>query len=168
MRPFNCTLVLAVLTFPAGLVGCAPNAPTAAPATVRLAVIAGADHGGRPYSTAMTQEVTSQPVWAGDPDGAGIALITVNLGQREICWDLSVSAITLPATAAHIHRAAPGVRGGIVVPLSAPDANGTALGCASGLSDALLQDILRSPDAFYVNVHTADFPAGAVRGQLAR
>jgi hypothetical protein len=168
MRPFNRTLVLAVLTFPAGLVGCAPDAPTAAPATVRLAVIAGADHGGRPFSTAMTQEVTTQPEWRGDPDGTGVALITVNLGQREICWDLSVSAITLPATAAHIHRAAPGVRGGIVVPLSAPDATGTALGCASGLSDALLRDILRSPDAFYVNVHTSDFPAGAVRGQLAR
>ena len=156
---------LAALT---GLAGCTPDAPTTAPATVRLAVVGGGDHGGRLFSTLMTQEVTSQPVWSGDPDGAGVALISVNRGQGEICWELTVSAISLPATAAHIHRAAPDIRGPIVVPLSSPDASGVALGCASDLGDDLLREILVSPQAFYVNVHTVDFPAGAVRGQLAK
>jgi hypothetical protein len=155
--------MLAALT---GLAACTPDAPTAAPTTVHLAVVGGGHHGGRPFSTAMTQEVTSQPVWNGDPDGVGDALISVNRGQREICWELEVSAISLPATAAHIHEAAPGIRGPIVVSLSPPNASGAARGCASGLNDELLQKILRSPEAFYVNVHTTDFPAGAVRGQL--
>ena len=134
--------------------------------TVRLAVVAGADHGGRPYPPAMTQEVTTTPPWQGDADGTGQALITVNLGQREICWQTSASDITLPATASHIHKAAPGIRGPIVVPLSPPDAGGTANGCASGLDPALVKDILTNPAGYYVNVHTSDYPAGAVRGQL--
>ena len=64
--------------------------------TVRLALIAGAEHGGAPFSTPMTQEITSTPPYAGDPNGTGTALITVNHGQREICWEVSVSDITLP------------------------------------------------------------------------
>jgi LPXTG-motif cell wall-anchored protein len=32
---------------------------------------------------------------------------------------------------------------------------------------ALMTRIMQSPESFYVNVHTSDFPGGAVRGQLA-
>lgn len=136
--------------------------------TVRLAVVADADHGGAPFATPMTTEITSTPVYAGDPDGIGDALITINLGQREVCWELSASNITLPGTAAHIHKAPAGVRGGIVVFLSAPNAAGSASGCATDQNSAVLQEILVNPTAFYVNVHNADYPAGAVRGQLGR
>jgi len=151
----------------AAVVGCrqGQESPVELP-TVRLAVVAGAEHGGRPYSTPMTQEVTATPPWQGDADGTGQALITVNLGQREICWEASASNITLPATASHIHKAAPGVRGAIVVPLSPPGAGGTAAGCASGVDRELMKDILENRASYYVNIHTSDFPAGAVRGQL--
>lgn len=150
----------------AAVIGCSGETPLPTDATVQLAVIAGGDHGGRPFSTAMTQEVTTSPVWAGDPDGSGVATLTINLGQREICWQLSASSIALPATSAHIHQAAPGIRGAIVVALSAPDATGSAAGCVSEVDADLLREILTSPESFYVNVHTTDFPAGAIRGQL--
>jgi CHRD domain len=150
------------------LVGCTQDAPIPAGPSVALAVVAGADHGGRPLSTDMTQEVTTIPEWQGDPDGSGTALITLNEGQSEVCWDLSVSNITLPATASHIHAAPPGVRGAIVVFLSAPNATGAAVGCTSGVDRDLIRDILQDPESYYVNVHTTDFPPGAVRGQLPR
>lgn len=156
-------LALASMT----LAGCTREAPTASTESVQLAVVAGADHGGRPFRTDLTQEVTSQPVWTGDPDGTGTALITINLGQGEVCWETSVTDVTLPATASHIHMAAPDIRGPIVIALTPPDATGIAVGCKDGVSRELLQDILLHPEAFYVNVHTADFPAGAIRGQLA-
>ena len=150
------------------LVACEPQpAVPTGPTTVRLAVMAGADHGGRPYSTPMTQEVTAQPPYQGDSDGIGEATLTVNLGQGEVCWQTSVSNLD-PATASHIHEAAEGIRGGIVVPLSAPDGTGQASGCRSGVDPALIKRILTNPAGFYVNVHTTVYPAGAIRGQLGR
>ena len=106
---FSLAASLAVAT--AALTGCAQETPGPTEATVRLAVIPGAEHGGRPFSTALTQEVTTAPVWSGDPNGTGFALVTLNFGRREICWQISVEAIALPATSSHIHRAGPGIRG---------------------------------------------------------
>lgn len=154
------------LALPAIVGACGKDAPNPTQPTVHLALIGGADHGGRPLATHMTQEVTSTPVWAGDPDGTGLAEITLNAGTGEVCWQLGVSNITLPATGAHIHKADPGVRGPIVVFLSSPDASGAATGCASGVDRDLVLDILIHPESYYVNVHTTDFPPGAVRGQL--
>ena len=156
---------LTVLT--AGIAACSPDAPNPVGVqTVRLAVIANAKHGGKPFETAMTQEVTSTPPYQGDVDGTGTALLTVNHGQREVCWELTVTDVTLPATASHIHKAAAGIRGPIVVSLSAPDASGRASGCIADRDRELLKDIMTNPAAYYVNVHTTDYPAGAVRGQL--
>lgn len=101
----------------------------------------------------------------GDPDGTGTSMIKMR-ANNEVCWEINVANITLPAAAAHIHEGAPGVAGPVVVPLSAPDANGRSNGCAN--AEAALADRIRqNPGGFYVNVHTSDFPGGAVRGQLA-
>ena len=104
----------------------------------------------------------------GDADGTGTATITITPSLNQVCWSISVSGIALPATAAHIHKGRAGVSGDVVVTLSAPDATGKANGCASGLSAALIEAILDGPAGYYVNVHTSDFPNGAVRGQLTR
>ena len=153
---------------PTILAGCTQEAPTASEETVQLAVVAGAHHGGRPFSESMAQEVTTTPVYAGDPDGTGTALITINVGGGEVCWHTTVSNIALPATASHIHHAAEGVRGDIVIALTAPDATGKAVGCRSDVDPALLRDILQHPEEYYVNVHTTEFPSGAIRSQLER
>ncbi len=102
----------------------------------------------------------------GDPDGMGTSTVTLNSDTGQASFTINVSNITLPAAAAHIHEGARGVAGGVVVPLTAPDANGTASGTAA-VDAALLQRMMDNPAGFYVNVHTTDFPAGAVRGQLA-
>jgi hypothetical protein len=101
----------------------------------------------------------------GDPDGSGTATITINRGLGEVCWELEVTGITLPAIAAHIHIAPVTDPGPVVVPLTAPDATGTSNGCAT-VDPALAKAIAKDPAAYYVNVHTTDFPAGALRAQL--
>jgi CHRD domain len=101
----------------------------------------------------------------GDPDGTGTASFTFNRGLGEVCFDIEVTGITLPTIGAHIHLAPVTDPGPVVVPLTPPDATGTSSGCVDADS-ALVKAITKDPAAYYVNVHTTDFPAGALRAQL--
>jgi len=98
-----------------------------------------------------------------DPDGQGAAAVTIDRASGEICVDMRVSNIN-PAVMAHIHRGAAGVNGPVVVPLTAP--NPTTSECVMA-TPVLAAEIADNPAGFYVNVHTADYPGGAIRGQLA-
>ncbi|HKC03157.1 MAG TPA: CHRD domain-containing protein [Sphingomicrobium sp.] len=105
----------------------------------------------------------------GDPDGTGTANITVNVGQQRVCWKITTSNLST-ITRAHIHKAPAGIAGPIVVGFF--EANDVRLdGCTpttQPLDRRLLQDIIQHPQAYYVNVHTVDFPNGAIRGQLSK
>jgi hypothetical protein len=129
-----------------------------------LALATGVLAGGRPLGTALSGANEVPPA---DPDGTGVARVWLNQGRGTVCWSIHVENITLPAIGAHIHSAAAGVNGPVVVPLSAPDAEGNAVGCATGVDRALIKAIRQHPRQYYVNVHTTDFPGGAVRGQLS-
>jgi hypothetical protein len=89
----------------------------------------------------------------------------LNHGQGQVCYELSVKDIATP-TAAHIHTGAVGASGPVLVPLAAP-ANGASKDCAT-LDKEKIADILKNPANYYVNVHNAEFPDGAVRGQLGK
>jgi hypothetical protein len=127
-----------------------------------LALGTSASAGGRPLSTDLSGAEEVPPA---DPDGTGFARLTLNSGLGEVCWTITASDITLPATAAHIHAAPAGENGDIVVTLSPPDENGNASGCTSA-DRGLVKDIRKNPAQYYVNVHTTDYPGGAIRGQL--
>ena len=100
--------------------------------------------------------------------GTGFASITLNVGQRMVCWELSWSNLLAPATAAHIHFAPVGVNGGVVVPLAVtPTTTGYSSGCQENVNAALIQAIIDFPERYYVNVHTSVFPGGEIRGQLS-
>ena len=65
---------------------------------------------------------------AGDEDGTGTAAITIDPDTGEVCWEIDVENITLPASAAHIHEGGADANGGTVVTLSPPDEAGHAEG----------------------------------------
>ena len=101
----------------------------------------------------------------GDPDGSGTALLTINPDKGEVCFDLTVTKID-EATAAHIHEGAAGKSGPVKVPLDAPK-TGSVKGCKTA-DAAVVKAIMANPAEYYVNVHNAAFPGGAVRGQLSK
>jgi hypothetical protein len=71
------------------------------------------------------------------------------------------------ANGAHIHAGAAGKSGDVKVPLETPDASGAVKSCAT-VDPAVLKEIMANPAGYYVNVHTAEYPNGAVRGQLTK
>ena len=99
----------------------------------------------------------------GDPNGSGTAFIDLSGGKRTVCWEFKgIKNIATPM-AAHIHKGGPGVAGPVVVPLGAAY---KAKGCIAS-TKALIEAIENHPGRYYVNVHNAKYPGGAIRGQLA-
>ncbi len=101
----------------------------------------------------------------GAEKGSGSAKLAFDSKKGQVCYTLTASGIDA-ATMAHIHKGASGIAGPVVVPLTAP-ANGRAKDCAPVTADVMAA-ILAAPSDYYVNVHTATFPKGAIRGQLSR
>lgn len=117
--------------------------------------------------TAWAQSYSAQLTGAaeapgpGDADGSGFAVVTIDgTTVRYIVWTQNIGI----ATAAHIHIGSSGVPGAVVVPL---DVNSLSSGTTT-ISQQLANEINANPSGYYVNVHNAEFPSGAVRGQLAR
>ena len=135
---------------------------TAGAIAASAAIAALATEGGRTYTVSLEGEVEVPP---GDLDGTGTAEITVNVPQRRVCYELTVSGID-PATAAHIHPGAAGTTGPPLITLEAPT-DGSSSGCVDDLDAQLVAQLLARPYEYYVNVHNATHPPGAVRGQLA-
>ena len=129
-----------------------------------LALTSIAADGGRKFTTTLTG--AAEVPGPGDPDGSGTATIELNPGQGEVCFELTASGIA-PATAAHIHVGSSDVAGPVVVGL-APPTSGSSSGCVSDVDRDLIKAIIQNPENYYVNVHNADYPAGALRGQLSK
>jgi CHRD domain len=122
---------------------------------------ASADQG--PKILATTLSGAEEFPGPGDPDGFGAAGLVISADRERICYVLAAFRIGT-AVAAHIHEAPAGDDGPIVVPLRTPT-RGFSAACAT-VDAALGGAIADTPEQFYVNVHTAAFPAGAIRGQL--
>jgi len=120
--------------------------------------------GGRPFTVAPLSGAAERP-GPGDPDGTGSARFWMNPGTGQVCWDYSVSGVE-PLIAAHIHHASTTAPGPVVIPMMPMTATGGA-DCAT-VDRSLILDIVVHPGDYYFNVHTATYPAGALRGQLSR
>jgi hypothetical protein len=163
--------------------GCASRGSftfTAGPALVHsganLLAVRARDRGAISYTdfqVSFETRLTTTLSWKNETTGSdhGFGSAAVRIADERVCFGLRWSRIPTPS-AAHIHKGPSGSDGPVVVPLftGAPGPNataGTAWGCVTA-SDDVAADIGAHPDDYYVNVHTPEFPDGAVRGQLAR
>lgn len=112
---------------------------------------------------------------AADPDGQGRARFEFNLETGEVCFSVRFNDVGTP-NRGHIHVGGPEENGGIVLPMfelredpSDPRHDeieqGRLEGCVSADVE-LLAEIAANPGGYYVNLHNARFPGGAIRGQL--
>lgn len=125
---------------------------------------------GAPVATAAEMKTTARLTGAaevspGDTKGSGTVQVTLNPDKGEVCYELTVKDMQ-EATAAHIHEGAAGKDGPVKVALDAPK-TGSAKGCKAA-DAAVIKVIMDNPANYYVNVHNAAFPKGAVRGQLSK
>lgn len=112
----------------------------------------------------------------GDANGRGeIYVFGIDNDPTTLCYVLTADKIepTFPGGAAHIHRGGADENGPVVASLAFP-VGGDAADCLTegetgkfpGNPAGIVQEILSNPDDFYVNVHTTEYPNGAIRGQL--
>jgi hypothetical protein len=120
----------------------------------------------------------------GEPGAEGDALLvltdesqaTAGTADDGICFAITSDA-TAPFVGAHLHQGAVDENGPVEIDLAVPDADGVATGCTQDLSglalpgldpdpDFAIADVIADEEDHYINVHTEDFAAGAVRGQL--
>jgi hypothetical protein len=107
------------------------------------------------------------PAGSGDADGSGAAAVSFAVwdeDQWQVCFDLSYTGIGDP-TMAHIHRGSATENGDVVVNFGDPPP-GSHKGCTLELTD-VVAPIIADPAGHYVNIHTAEDPSGAMRGQLS-
>jgi len=119
----------------------------------------------------------AQEVPVADPDGTGRTTITVDEATGEVCFRISFNRTGTP-NRGHIHVGVAGTNGVIVVPLfelvGLPgDADNDDLeqnrleGCVTTSLETAAA-IAADPTGYYVNLHNARYPTGAIRGQLGR
>jgi hypothetical protein len=132
------------------------------------------------YEVALSGENEVDPTTgafgAGEPTATGTATLTIDAFRGELDVELRYDDVTGPfdgegTPGAHIHAGAIDENGPIVVTL----ATGAELEAGDGtwettviedVTEFRFAELVEDPDAYYVNLHSDDFPAGAVRGQL--
>lgn len=139
-------------------------------AILAIAAVGVTSAGGRPLSTDLswTEEVNAAGVPnQGEPGATGHASLTLNPGQSDVCFSISVQGTT-DIVGAHIHSAVAGTNGPIVVGFVnglQPAGVREFQGCVQADRQTILA-IFHNQAGYYVNVHSTARQGGTVRGQL--
>lgn len=112
--------------------------------------------------TSMFGEYETDGEGAGE-DAVGDFSAELDMKAGQMCYMLEVEGLDT-VTAAHVHRGKLGEDGPPVVTLELMGDDGDDV-CVEVEPD-LLKDIANNRPGYYINVHTEEFPSGAIRGQL--
>jgi hypothetical protein len=108
----------------------------------------------------------------GDSNAVGTVELVRTTVSGLLCLTFDIdTGLSSAATMAHVHQAAAGVAGPIVLTLPTPPAEANTPSqsseCVPDLDESVIDSIFANPAGFYVNIHTEDHPNGAIRGQLS-
>ena len=106
----------------------------------------------------------------GPGDTAATGRVEAELVDGTLCVDLVASGLDATVTEAHLHGGPEGEEGPVLVDLGPPSTSeggdATWTDVCTGVDDDVIDDLAAAPELAYVDVHTASFPDGAIRGQL--
>lgn len=102
----------------------------------------------------------------GAPRGVAQATLNLNEARHRICFEIAYSGLGGKATAGYLRHGEPGQMARPAVVLFADRAASPAAGCADDVGRRTMQALQRHPGAHYVDLASARYPKGAVRGQL--
>ena len=133
-------------------------------ALVGLAVLFGAPPAqARTVSYTATLSPDEEVPTKGPAGASGTAKIDINTDTNQVCYEITPSGLSEQPTAGHIHSGAKGAAGPVHIDFNVPT-NGLK-NCVTSEA-AKVSAVVANPSAFYVNVHTASYSAGAIRGQM--
>jgi len=135
---------------------------------ISIALVVGVVGGALAANSTVSAKLSGQAEepGPGDDDGSGEAVLNLKKKTKKISFNITFEGIQNPV-AGHIHKGTKRVAGPIKVTLFENRA-----GVPSPVSDTvkakkkLIKKIQNDPKGWYVNLHTEDFSAGAIRGQL--
>ena len=106
---------------------------------------------------------------AGDQEVPPVTTSASGTGTISVAADKAVSGSIMikgvNATAAHIHEAAKGKNGPVIIPLTKSGDSTFTVPAGAKLTDAQMQSL--QSGSLYVNVHSAANPNGEIRAQLS-
>jgi CHRD domain len=119
-------------------------------------------------ASASASAQTMQVTLAGSQEVPPVSTAASASGTISVAADLaisgSVSTTGVEGTMAHIHKAAAGQNGPVIVPMVKTAENVWSIPAGAKLTEAQYQDL--KDGNLYINVHSAAHKGGEIRGQL--
>lgn len=108
----------------------------------------------------------SNEVPANSSTATGEANAVFNTQTKIMTVTITYSGLSSALVSWHIHKAAVGVNGSVVINLGTPQPSGFVFTTTTALTAENETDL--SSGLYYVNLHTSNYSGGEIRGQLVK